>query len=125
VIGAILATCGPGPARRDSYALSGHFHHIPRTPEVELADINVERKGPSIWPWIVGLIVLALLIWALVEMFGRDDTVTPVGPLTDTVGAFPADTVRQQPMPLDTVGQEPFGADTLRMQPGVTDTFPR
>lgn len=39
-----------------------------------MADINVERKGPSIWPWIIGLIVLALLIWALAEMLGgRDD----------------------------------------------------
>lgn len=33
-----------------------------------MADINVERKGPSIWPWIIGLLVLALLIWAIAEM---------------------------------------------------------
>lgn len=38
-----------------------------------MADINVERKGPSIWPWVIGLIVLALLIWALMELFGRSD----------------------------------------------------
>lgn len=38
-----------------------------------MADINVERKGPSIWPWIIGLLVLALLIWALVEMFDSDE----------------------------------------------------
>jgi len=38
-----------------------------------MADINVERKGPSIWPWIIGLIVLALLVWALMELFGRND----------------------------------------------------
>ena len=38
-----------------------------------MADINVERKGPSIWPWIIGLIVLALLIWALMELFGRNE----------------------------------------------------
>jgi hypothetical protein len=38
-----------------------------------VADIHVERRGPSIWPWIIGLLVLALLIWALVEMFGTDD----------------------------------------------------
>ena len=38
-----------------------------------MADINVERKGPSIWPWIIGLIVLALLIWILVEMFDSDE----------------------------------------------------
>jgi hypothetical protein len=46
-----------------------------------VADINVERRGPSIWPWIVGLIVLALLIWLLVEMFARDETrVDPAAP---------------------------------------------
>ena len=37
-----------------------------------MADMEVERKGPSIWPWIIGLIVLALLIWALVELFEDD-----------------------------------------------------
>lgn len=44
-----------------------------------MADINVERKGTSIWPWIIGLIVLALLIWLLTEMFdGGDETTEPV-----------------------------------------------
>lgn len=39
-----------------------------------MADINVERKQRSIWPWIVGLLVLALLIWLLASMFnGGDD----------------------------------------------------
>jgi hypothetical protein len=38
-----------------------------------MADINVERKQRSIWPWIVGLLVLALLIWLLASMFNRDD----------------------------------------------------
>ena len=38
-----------------------------------MAEIKVERKGPNIWPWIIGLIVLALLIWALMELFGRDE----------------------------------------------------
>ncbi len=38
-----------------------------------MADINVERKGPSIWPWIIGLLVLALLIWAIAEMVDTDE----------------------------------------------------
>jgi hypothetical protein len=82
-----------------------------------VADINVERKGPSIWPWIVGLIVLALLIWALVEMFGREDP-TVVAPGRDTVGVVPADTAPMAPvapMPMDTVGQQPVGVDTIGM----------
>jgi hypothetical protein len=43
-----------------------------------MADINVERKQRSIWPWIVGLLVLALLIWLLASMFNRDDDETVV-----------------------------------------------
>lgn len=38
-----------------------------------MADINVERKQRSIMPWILGLLVLALLIWLLASMFNRDD----------------------------------------------------
>ncbi|HEX7243756.1 MAG TPA: hypothetical protein VF263_25940 [Longimicrobiaceae bacterium] len=40
-----------------------------------MADINVERKQRSIWPWLLGLIVLALLVWLLASMFNRDDDV--------------------------------------------------
>lgn len=35
-----------------------------------MADINVQRKGPSVWPWILGLLVVALLIWALMSLVG-------------------------------------------------------
>lgn len=38
-----------------------------------MADIDIERKGPSIWPWIIGLLILALLVWGLVEMMGDDE----------------------------------------------------
>ncbi len=52
-----------------------------------MADINVERKsGMGIWPWIIGLIVLALLIWALSQMFGRDDQAAVTDrPVADTL----------------------------------------
>jgi hypothetical protein len=31
-----------------------------------MAEINLERKrGPSAWVWIIGLIVLAIILWAL------------------------------------------------------------
>ena len=51
-----------------------------------MADINVERKQRSIWPWIVGLLVLALLIWLLASMFNGDDDEGRVGD-EPTVGA--------------------------------------
>jgi len=37
-----------------------------------MADINVERRGPSIWPWIVGLIVLALVVYFVAGMMRGD-----------------------------------------------------
>lgn len=38
-----------------------------------MADINIERKRSSVWPWVIGLIVLAALIWALTQLFDRDE----------------------------------------------------
>ena len=38
-----------------------------------MADISVRRKGPTVWPWIVGLLVAALIIWAALEGFGRPE----------------------------------------------------
>ena len=47
-----------------------------------MADINVEKKGGSIWPWILGLLVAALLIWALKGMFDGDDDEIEIEPAT-------------------------------------------
>lgn len=38
-----------------------------------MADINVERRGPRIWPWIIGVIILVLLIWAIAEIVDREE----------------------------------------------------
>ena len=48
-----------------------------------MADINVERKGASIWPWILGLLVAALLIWALAGLFGDDGEVETADPAVE------------------------------------------
>lgn len=50
-----------------------------------MADINVERKGPSIWPWIIGLIILALLIWWFVSRSGGERRAVPATTPADTV----------------------------------------
>ena len=55
-----------------------------------MADINVERKGASIWPWILGLLVAALLIWALVGLFGDDEEVETADPAAEVGAAAPA-----------------------------------
>jgi D-alanyl-D-alanine carboxypeptidase len=53
-----------------------------------VADIDVERKsGPPVWMWVLGLLLLALIIWAIVSMMDRDDT-RDVLPATDTIGTM-------------------------------------
>lgn len=52
-----------------------------------MADLNVERKSPGVWPWVLGLLVLALVIWGLVELFGGDPET-----IQDPEAAVPADT---------------------------------
>lgn len=39
-----------------------------------MAEIRVEpRRKIGAWPWVVGLLVLALAIWGLAELLGEDD----------------------------------------------------
>jgi len=40
-----------------------------------VADIRVEPKRPGAWPWIAGLVVLALPIWGLTRVLGGDGDV--------------------------------------------------
>jgi hypothetical protein len=54
-----------------------------------MADIDVERKsGTPVWPWILGLLVLALLAWLLLGRTDRDRVVTPIA--EDTIPAAEA-----------------------------------
>ena len=45
-----------------------------------MADIDIERKGPGVWPWIIGLLLLGLLAWAVMEWVDVDEpeAVVPV-----------------------------------------------
>ena len=37
-----------------------------------MAEIRVERKRTSLLPWILGILVLALIIWAVAESMDND-----------------------------------------------------
>ncbi len=37
-----------------------------------MAEINVQRKGPGAWPWIIGVFALMLVGWAVIAMMDRD-----------------------------------------------------
>lgn len=40
-----------------------------------MADIDVERKRPALWAFVVGAVVLGLLIWGLISLLDRDENV--------------------------------------------------
>lgn len=69
-----------------------------------MADINVERKrGAGIWPWIIGLIILALVLWWLfsrptaANMEGVNAVDTTVA-ATDAGAVAPGGTMPGMPM---------------------------
>lgn len=42
-----------------------------------MAEIDIERKGPPVWPWILGLLALVLVVWGVVEYVQREQTGAP------------------------------------------------
>lgn len=52
-----------------------------------MADIDIERKKKSPFPWIVGLLALALLAFLLMRSCGDDDPEPATAPVTDTTTA--------------------------------------
>jgi len=67
-----------------------------------MAEIKVQRKGPGAWPWILGVLALVLVGWAVIAMMDRDrddpevaetGRATPPGeatPAATTGGTIPA-----------------------------------
>lgn len=111
-----------------------------------MAEINIEKKHRgAIWPWIVGLIVLLLIIWAIAESRHRDRAVaaapivTPpavatgevagdvtAAPLTDVVTIVAVPVERRLPLvgqrvQLDSVAvQSVVGDETFWVGPSTT-----
>lgn len=54
-----------------------------------MAEIHIEKKK-SIWPWVIGAIVVALAIWALLEMMDRDTRDAAVGDVAVPAATAPA-----------------------------------
>lgn len=58
-----------------------------------MAEIRVERKEKrSMLPWILGLLLLALVLWGISEMMGGDDDT-----VEDTGASAVGGTIQQQP----------------------------
>ena len=43
-----------------------------------MAEINIERKKKPVWPWLLLIVILALLGWAIYELVTEDDVETEV-----------------------------------------------
>lgn len=96
-----------------------------------MADINVEHKDRSIWPWILGLLLLGLLIWGLIELLDDDDddvAELPVATETAVAPVGTAEPIAQGPLcvaqvlaaPTTYVGQN-LGECQMRVVEVVSD----
>jgi len=51
-----------------------------------MADIDVVKKRTSVWPWVIGLLLLVLIVWAVISMTGtppgRTGALLPPSPPT-------------------------------------------
>jgi len=60
-----------------------------------MAEIKIEHKQKSMWPWIIGALVALLVIWGLFQLMDNDeaDIAQPVitEPVTVDQGAPAAD----------------------------------
>jgi hypothetical protein len=82
-----------------------------------VADINIqEKRGPGIWPWIIGALVLVLIVWGVTQMT-RDDH--DAGTAADQPGmtAPAAERAPGEPAP----GTRPGAADPGTTTPGTGD----
>lgn len=96
-----------------------------------MADINLEKKsGPGPWVWVAGLVVLALVVWGVVEFMGDDRTAADERDTTPAAEQYPAEYETQQPLPrtepytpppaTDPAVQDPAAPGTTA-PPGTTD----
>src|SRR5690606_26436958 len=83
-------TVGTGEQRACVRIVARQPRHLPRPPpivqkpveqtrhkteSIVMADIDIQKKsrGGSIWPWVLGLLIAAALIWLVVEAVNTDD----------------------------------------------------
>ena len=90
-----------------------------------MADINVERKssgGRNFLPWILGLLLLAALLWGLSRMFGGDREETnavPVESTTTTTETTGDPAATGTVMPTDTTGMSAGAGAAMPMDTGA------
>ena len=78
-----------------------------------MAEIHVERKDRSIWPWILGALAVLLLLWLFFALLDNDEEAA-VAPVAEPVVAIPAPPVTPPvaAVPVVTPPPPPTEADT-------------
>lgn len=87
-----------------------------------MADIDIQRKK-SVWPWIIGLIVLIVIVWALFEMGDEEETLVPQPAVVAPVESPPLP-VTNEPLPAEGGGSaidEPVTAAPMPPPPTEAD----
>lgn len=73
-----------------------------------MANIDIQRKGPTIWPWLIGLLAVVVVVWIWAAAADdTDDTDQPIA-VAPPPGAAPAGTTGTTP---GTTGATPGTAD--------------
>ena len=54
-----------------------------------MAELNVERRKRHAWPWILGLLALALIIWAIAQRNDGGNDVARTAPVTTNEAVVP------------------------------------
>jgi len=47
-----------------------------------MADIDVVKKRTSVWPWIIGIILLVIVLWLIVSMMNSGTGTTGAAPVS-------------------------------------------
>jgi hypothetical protein len=70
-----------------------------------VAEIQIDKKqGPSPWVWVAGLVVLALIVWGVMEFTGDGRMADDERETTPAAEQYPTEQQPTQPLPR----QEPY-----------------
>jgi len=73
-----------------------------------MAEVHIQKKkSPTIWPWVVGVIAVALIIWGIVS---RSNNGTETAAVDTTTAMFPTDETAET---MDTTGSGPIHRFTM------------
>lgn len=89
-----------------------------------MAEIEIQKKkNNNIWPWIIGLIVVAALIWLLAGAFDDDDDVVEQEPVSTTAAISDAEPISSDDMPDDVEEYITFANQDDQSEMGVEHEY--